>query len=162
MVAMTERECLLEPVRVEKFDRREGGGLIACIKECFRHPLGEVVGENICVDEILVEGLTLVARDLSSGGMVGFCIAEEAKLPWSDDVFHLAMLGVLPAFSRRQLGKLLVDGALDLARERGFRAAYARSTGSYADRMFSDLGFARRLMGEGRPLFEIRFGPVMA
>ena len=57
------------------------------------------------------------------------------------EIFHLYMLGVLPAYSGNGIGRALLKGSLNFAREKGFTSAVAEATGEASQGLCKSLGF---------------------
>jgi len=58
-----------------------------------------------------------------------------------EEIFHLYMLGVLPAYSGHGIGRELLKGSVNFAREKGFTIAVAEATGVVSQSLCRSLGF---------------------
>jgi len=58
-----------------------------------------------------------------------------------EEIFHLYMLGVLPAYSGYGIGRELLKGSINFAREKGFTIAVAEATGAVSQSLCRSLGF---------------------
>lgn len=82
-------------------------------------------GATSAAEREAAPGFVLVAENQETAEAVGFVQVLEI-----DDHAHLEQLSVLPSFSRRGLGRRLVQAALDESRKRGYEEVTLRT---YAD-----------------------------
>jgi GNAT superfamily N-acetyltransferase len=80
-----------------------------------------------------------------------------------EEIFHLYMLGVLPAYSGHGIGRELLKGSVNFAREKGFTIAVAEATGVVSQSLCRSLGFETKasvaydsfVFAGGRPFRDI-------
>jgi ribosomal protein S18 acetylase RimI-like enzyme len=58
-----------------------------------------------------------------------------------EQMFHLYMLGVLPIFSGKGIGRELLKGSVNFGRELGYKVAIAEATGTGSQTLCRNLGF---------------------
>ena len=159
--------------------------LVRTLAESFprRDPLATAVG--LTSDEFAVflsavtgstaeAGLTIVARDTSSGAMAGALLVEDAatpapvdpgamspkfgpifellgqldddRLPQPGQTLHVFLLGVPEPYGGRGIAHHLVQACLANAAERGYRSAIVEASGRVSQHVFGKLGFVGRAL----------------